>query len=60
MKTFLMAMCVFFLATACIKSKEEYRHVIQDIQEEQEAPADQNPARNRGSNDREGMGDVTE
>ncbi len=60
MKTFLMVMCGFFLVTSCMKSKEEYRHVIRDIQEEQEAPADQNPQRDRGSNDREGMGDVTE
>lgn len=59
MKTFLILMSGFLMATSCMKSKEEYRHVIQDIQEEQEAPADQNPERNRGSNDREGMGDVT-
>ncbi|MES2526239.1 MAG: hypothetical protein V4598_04105 [Bdellovibrionota bacterium] len=60
MKTFMILICLSFVATACMKSKEEYRHAIEDIQMEEAAPAEQNPERSRGSNDREGMGDVTE
>ncbi len=60
MKNLLLMISFLFLASACMKSKEEYRHAISDIQEEQAAPEDQNPRRSRGSNDREGMGDVTE
>ncbi len=60
MKNLLIVLSVSLLATACMKSKEEYRHAIEDIQMEEAAPEDQNPQRSRGSNDREGMGDVTE
>jgi hypothetical protein len=43
-----------------MKSKEEYRQTIDEIQKEEAAPEDQNPERYRGSNDQEGMGDITE
>lgn len=38
-----------------MKSKEEYRQAIDEIQREEEAPTE-NPQRSRGSNDAEGMG----
>ena len=60
MKNLLILMCVLFFATACMKSKEEYRQAIDEIQQEEAAPEEQNPERHRGSYDRAGMGDVTE
>ncbi len=60
MKTILGFFTCLLLASACMKTKEEYRQTIDDIQKEEAAPEDQNPERSRGSNDLEGMGDVTE
>lgn len=40
-------------AVSCMKSKDEYKATIEEIQREEEAPDNQ---RSRGSNDAEGMG----
>ena len=53
MKFSILMMCILF-GVSCMKSKEEYRQAIDDIQREEEAP--ENPQRSRGSNDAEGMG----
>jgi hypothetical protein len=53
MKALTFTVCIFF-AISCMKSKEEYRQAIDEIQREEEAPG--NPERSRGSNDAEGMG----
>lgn len=60
MKTIFFLFALLVIAPSCMKSKEEYRTVIDEIQKEEAAPEEQNPERFRGSNDREGMGDVTE
>lgn len=53
MKYFILMMCILF-GVSCMKSKEDYRQAIDEIQREEEAPV--NPERSRGSNDAEGMG----
>ena len=60
MKTIFYIFASLVLASSCMKSKEDYRQAIDEIQKEEAAPEEQNPQRYRGSNDREGMGDVTE
>lgn len=60
MKTIFLVFGILVISTSCMKSKEDYRQAIDEIQKEEAAPAEQNPQRFRGSNDREGMGDVTE
>jgi hypothetical protein len=60
MKYFFLMLAVV-AATSCMKSKEEYRQAITDIQEEQEIQREEavpgrNLERSRGSNDAEGMG----
>lgn len=48
------------IASSCMKSKEDYREAISDIQEQQdiqrEEADERNDQRSRGSNDAEGMG----
>jgi hypothetical protein len=58
-KNICLSLCLI-VASSCMKSKEEYRQTIDEIQKEEAAPEDQNPERYRGSNDQEGMGDITE
>ena len=67
MKYLFLSLC-FFLGASCMKSKEDYRQAIEDVQreqaierqetmEKQEEEAAPSPVdRSRGSNDAEGMG----
>lgn len=41
------------ISVSCMKSKEEYRSAIEEVQREEEAPKNE---RYKGSNDAEGMG----
>lgn len=54
MKYLLLLVTLLTLA-GCLKSKNEYRDAIREIQREEEAPSERHP-RSHGSNDREGMG----
>jgi hypothetical protein len=59
MKYFLMVLTIL-ATTSCMKSKEDYRQAITDIQAEEEIQREEadegNAQRSRGSNDAEGMG----
>jgi len=68
MKFIILLLCLFF-GVSCMKSKEEYRMAIDDVQREQAmerqeemqreevVPPEPLPVdRSRGSNDKEGMG----
>lgn len=52
---YLFLLVTLITMAGCLKSKNEYREAIQEIQREEEAPSESNQ-RSRGSNDREGMG----
>lgn len=64
MKKILPFVSLLLLAGACMKSKNEYRQAIEEVQQEQynearqeqEQRQEQEENRARGSNDREGMG----
>lgn len=58
---YLFIAVAFVAFSSCMKSKEEYKQAINEIQEEQEIqreeePVERNDQRRRGANDAEGMG----
>ncbi len=57
MKYFLMVLTILTMAS-CMKSKEDYKQAITEIQEEesQEMQKEEADQRSRGSNDADGMG----
>ncbi|MFL5786070.1 MAG: hypothetical protein ACJ76H_15740 [Bacteriovoracaceae bacterium] len=60
MKTYMTTLVLLFVFCGCMKSKEDYRQAIQQVQKEEYNEAKehqrQEERRERGSNDREGMG----
>lgn len=55
MKLTMFALTIL-VAASCMKTRKEYEEAISDIRQKQEETAPENPQRDRGSNDREGMG----
>jgi hypothetical protein len=60
MKTYLTTAILLTVLSGCMKSKEDYRQAIEQVQKEEYNEAKdhqrQEERRERGSNDREGMG----